>query len=257
MSDQLDGIAIITGAASGIGKETARLFASRGARLVLVDQNTDALDALADEPFAASICQRVVVDVASEGSAETILKACLADGEPRYLVNNAGIASSPPILDTSSDELMRFLSVNVASVFRISQAVIPSMTRSGGSIVNVSSVFGLTGVAGVSAYSLTKGAIAALTVQLATEFGRDGIRINAVAPGLIRTPLTEQRILEGSRVQQHMIDEAPLGRAGSTRDVAEAIAFLSSERASFITSEILKIDGGWMNGRLPPAPLSQ
>lgn len=251
MSDRLEGLAVITGAASGIGKETAGLFAARGARLVLVDRDEAALDALRGGDFAGAIAATVADDVGAPDTPGRVADTVRAHGRPAYLVNNAGIAAAPPILETQDSDIERFLAINVASVFRFCRSLIPMMQGHGGSIVNVSSVFGLTGVSGVSIYSLTKGAVAALTVQLATEFGRDGIRVNAVAPGLIHTPLTDARIRSGARAQKHMIDEAPIGRAGTPGDVAEAIAFLSSGRASFITGEILKIDGGWMNARLP------
>ncbi|WP_165784523.1 SDR family NAD(P)-dependent oxidoreductase [Zhengella mangrovi] len=251
MSDRLEGLAVITGAGSGIGKETARLFASRGARLVLVDRDAEALSALSGSDFAGAIAATLAADVGDPAMPGQLAALLRPHGAPRYLVNNAGIAAAPPILETQDSDIERFLSVNVASVFRLCRTLIPMMQGGDAAIVNVSSVFGLTGVSGVSIYSLTKGAVAALTVQLATEFGRDGIRVNAVAPGLIHTPLTDARIRSGARAQKHMIDEAPIGRAGTPADVAEAIAFLCSGRASFITGEILKIDGGWMNARLP------
>ncbi|MCB1419944.1 MAG: SDR family oxidoreductase [Notoacmeibacter sp.] len=251
MSDHLDGLAVITGAGSGIGRETARLFAARGARLVLVDRDAASLAALEKDDFAGAISATLAADVGAPETPAKLTELLQPHGSPRYLVNNAGIAAAPPILETQDTDIERFFSINIASVFRFCRTLIPMMKGKDAAIVNVSSVFGLTGVSGVSIYSLTKGAVAALTVQLATEFGRDGIRVNAVAPGLIHTPLTDERIRAGARAQKHMIDEAPIGRAGTPGEVAEAIAFLCSGRASFITGEILKIDGGWMNARLP------
>lgn len=255
MSDRLEGVAVVTGAASGIGRATALLLAERGARVIATDINQHALEALVNES-GDRLAATVVCDVADPKAPQQIADVVDTLGEPwRILINNAGIASAPPLVDTTDDDFERFISVNMASVFRLSRTALPIMAKQGGgSIVNLASVFGLTGVAGTSIYSMTKGAVAALTTQLACEWGRDNIRVNAIAPGLIDTPLTASRIREGAWVQRRMLEETPLGRPGTPHDVAEAIAFLVSSRSAFITGEVLKVDGGWQSGRLGAQP---
>ena len=253
MSDRIEGAALVTGAGSGIGRATALLLAERGAQIVAVDRDADALDRLAEE---VTLVGKVVCDVADPDTPARLAEAVEASGAPwRVLVNNAGIAAAPPIVQTTDEAFDRFIGINVASVFRLCRTALPIIAQSGGgAIVNLASVFGLTGVAGTSIYSLSKGAIAALTTQLACEWGGKGVRINAVAPGLIDTPMTHTRIKQGAWVQRRMAEDTPLGRAGTPAEVAEAIAFLASPRSAFITGEVLKVDGGWLTGRLGPDP---
>ncbi|KAA0014585.1 SDR family oxidoreductase [Billgrantia pellis] len=255
MSDRLEGVAVVTGAASGIGLATALLLAERGAQVIAVDIDRQALDALASET-GGCLAATLACDISDPQAPAQIADAVRSLGAPwRILVNNAGIAGAPPLVDTSDADFERFIGINVASIFRLCRTALPLMAdQGGGCVVNLSSVFGLTGVGGTTIYSLTKGAVATMTTQLACEWGRDGVRINAVAPGLIDTPLTSARIREGAWTQRRMLEETPLGRAGTPNDVAEAIAFLASPRAAFISGEVLKVDGGWLSGRLGPKP---
>ncbi|MDR5902994.1 SDR family NAD(P)-dependent oxidoreductase [Halomonas icarae] len=255
MREQLDGVAVVTGAASGIGRATALLLAERGFHVVAVDINAQSLEALSAEAGERALTT-LACDVAAPDTPARIAEAVDGLGKPwRVLINNAGIAASPALQETSDDDIDRFIGINVASVFRLCRTALPIMAeQGGGSVVNLASVFGLTGVSGTSIYALTKGAVAALTVQLACEWGRRGVRVNAVAPGLIDTPLTAARIRDGAWTQRRILEETPLGRAGTPQDVAETIAFLASPRSAFITGEVLKVDGGWLSGRLGPRP---
>lgn len=242
---------VVTGAGSGIGRETALLFAARGAHVLIVDRDAGALDVLAGtnpESFTP-----VVADITGDNVVGHLQNALTdRDGNLAVLVNNAGIGGGGRLDQTADEDLRRYLEVNVVALFRLARFAVEAMRRAGGgAIVNVASIFSIVGATASAAYSTSKGAVEALTRQMATDFGPENIRVNAVAPGLIETPLTAERIRNEDWRRQIFIDQAPLRRVGQPGDVARAITFLASSEAAFITGETLRVDGGWAVGRYP------
>lgn len=241
--------AIVTGAGQGIGAAIAGALLQAGAHVVAVDREAAGIKELAENP-AVTPLQGDVTDIALPDQLSRVL-----DGAGRrvdILINNAGVARGAHALDTSDEDFARYFDINVLGLFRLSRwAVARMMTAGGGAIVNTASIFGLIGAQNSCGYSASKAAVIGLTRQMANDFGPNGIRVNAVAPGLIETPLTAERIRTEAWRRHQMIDGAPLRRAGQPEDVARAVRFLASDEASFITGQILAVDGGWAMGRYP------
>lgn len=244
-------VAIVTGAASGIGRSTALLLAGKGISVVAIDRDEKGLELLRSSCVSKIFC--LVSDLTDPD-----LEAKVADalhtvgGELSILVNNAGVGGGDNILRTSDESLRNFLEINIVSLFRMSRLAISEMKKqSHGAIVNVASIYAEIGATSSSAYSSSKGAVASLTRQMATDYGPNGIRVNAVAPGLIETPLTAERIRTERWRNQIFVEQSPLRRIGQPEEVARAILFLASEDASFINGEVLRVDGGWGMGRYP------
>lgn len=250
MSGILEGkIAIITGAGSGIGRATAKIFAREGARLLIADVAADAgaetLKALKDAS-ADALFMRVDVSKSNEVEA-MVAKAVETYGRIDCAFNNAGIEGEGALTHKCSEENWhRVLSINLTGVWLCMKAEITQMLKQGGggAIVNTSSLAGLVGSIGGPAYVAAKHGVAGLTRTAALEYGRHGIRVNAVCPGPIRTPMM-QRIMHGStEAEQRFIRSEPLKRFGEPEEIGETVAWLCSDRASYVTGLPMPVDGG-------------
>ena len=241
---------VVTGSSSGIGLAIAQAFLDAGGSVLGVDRSRAPHSLHSSSSFA-----ELALDLTEPAAGDKIIAAAMERfGTCDVLVNNAGIGNAAPILDTDDGAYERYVAVNQTAVFRLCRAAVRAMQGSGGAIVNIASVFGMVGAARSAPYSATKAAVIGLTRQLATEYGRDGIRVNAIAPGLIETPLTATRLAENPWFRRMMIEGCPLGRPGSSADVASAALFLASPMAGFLTGVVLPVDGGWSMAKFLPDP---
>lgn len=239
-----DKVAIITGGARGIGRETCLLFVREGAKVVVADFDAEAGQVLAQEILhqggEAFFYQVDVRD--SEGTRAMAKQAVEKFGRIDILVNNAGITRDGFLSKVSREEWDQVVAVNLTGVFNCTQAVSKYMVEQGcGRIVSASSVVGLYGNMGQTNYAATKAGVIGMTKSWAKELGPKGITVNAVAPGFIMTDMTAK---VPERVLKLMEEKTPLGRAGQTQDVANAYLFLSSDEASFVNGAVLSVDGG-------------
>ncbi len=237
-------LALVTGASQGIGRAVALALASAGARVVVAARNTEKLDAVAREIAAAGgEAFAVALDVSSESSIKEAAKLVLASHGPvEILVNNAGITRDGLLMRMKRADWDAVLDTNLTGTFLLTQALLPAMTKARwGRIVNVSSIVGQTGQAGQVNYSASKAALLGFTRSLAREVASRSITVNAVAPGYIETAMTE--VLTDAQ-KQGMLEHVPLGRAGTEDEVAQAVAFLCSPGAGYITGHTLDINGG-------------
>ncbi len=245
MLDLTDKVAIITGSSRGIGAGIAKTLAAQGAKVVVNHRSSPE----GAEEVAAAIKadggEAVVVqaDVAQIGEAQSLIKASIDTyGQIDILVNNAGTTRDKLIMQMKPDEWDLVLQTNLSSVYNCSKAVIrPMMKKRKGRIINITSIVGLAGQAGQSNYAASKAGIIGFTKSLAKEVGSRNITVNAVAPGFVPTTLTDALTEEQT---QSAVDNTPLGRLGTVEDVAAAVIFLASDEASFITGQVLSVDGG-------------
>ena len=240
-----DKVAVVTGAAQGIGRAIAETLAQRGADVVVADLNVEKAETTAKE-IAADTGRRVVavqVDVADSASAKAMVDRAIAEfGRIDILVNNAGSTRDNLIMRMKEADWDLVLNINLKGAFNCSKAAIrPMMKQHYGRIVNITSVSGLAGQAGQTNYSSSKAGLIGFTKALAKEVGSRNITVNAIAPGFIETALTADLPQE---LKDWALQMTPVGRFGEPEDVANAVAFLAANESSFITGQVLSVDGG-------------
>ncbi|WP_216830295.1 SDR family NAD(P)-dependent oxidoreductase [Alkalihalobacterium elongatum] len=237
-------VVIITGAASGIGRKTAKLFAERNAKLIINDINEENINQLKEELLNEGATVKAICgDVSNSNVVKGIMKTAIDTyGEINILCNNAGVwwpNQDSNVENLEEDVWDKILSINLKSVFLCTKYAIPHMKEGkGGSIINISSMAALRGWINMDAYTASKGGIISLTKSLAAEYGSYGIRVNAICPGSIKTPLTEKIQLKTGYPKN------PLGRVGYPEDIGKLILFLASSDSDFITGGVFPVDGG-------------
>ncbi len=239
-------VVVVTGAARGLGAEIVRAFARAGARVAALDRDADALARAAAESPEAAAALRLAVDVTDHDAVDRALDRVVeALGALHVLVANAGIGIRGPALDVPPADFERVVDVNLNGLFFCDRLAARRM-QAGGAIVNLASVMGLSGgIFPNAAYQASKGAVVNLTRALALEWASRGLRVNAVAPNYVDTPLTEAIFSDPAKLAQVMA-HTPMGRLPTPDDVAQAVLFLASDAAASITGHVLAVDGGYL-----------
>jgi NAD(P)-dependent dehydrogenase (short-subunit alcohol dehydrogenase family) len=245
---RLDGkVAVVTGASAGLGHRFARVLHAAGATVVAAARRLDRLEALAAE--CGDRMHAVACDVAVDADCERLIAQAveLGDGRLDVLVNNAGISVITPAEDESMADFRRVVDVNLNGLFLLCQeAFRPMVASGGGAMVNVASIYGLRGSAPIkqASYTASKGAVVNLTRELGAQWGRQGVRVNAIAPGWFPSEMTE--VMWGDeRSEAFVARNAPIPRAGLEHELDGALLFLASDASTYVTGQILAVDGGW------------
>lgn len=241
-------VVLITGAGSGIGRAAALAFAAEGARVAVADITTAGADETVSLIEAAGGVARVFrVDVTRAAEVEALVRHVVETwGRLDVILNNAGVDNEmAPIVDTSEADFDRVMAVNVKGVWLCMKYAIAQMLQQGGGVViNTASALSLTVLPGSSPYNASKHAVAGLTKTCAVEYGAKNIRINAICPGVIRTPLLENHP-NLPELEQSLLPLHPIGRLGTVEEVADVILWLASDKASFVHGALVTVDGGW------------
>lgn len=238
-------VAVVTGGASGIGRATAIAFANAGATVVIGDIDGDGLDETMRllEP-AGNPAVAITTDVTKRESVDELVAAALRYGRFDVMANIAGVIALAPLVDLTEDELDRVLAVNLKGVVFGTQAALRNM-RAGGSIVNMTSTAIDQASPTLGAYAMSKAAVAMLTKTAAVEGGKLGIRVNAVAPGFVLSPMTQRGGPEQTAAMLEMMRKrSPIGATGEPGDIAAAVLYLASDAARYVTGQVLRVNGG-------------
>lgn len=240
-------VAVVTGASSGLGARFARVLDAAGARVVIAARREDRLEALAGELDDAL---PVACDLSDATAPAALVEATLDRfGRIDIVVNNAGVDHTQPAIDQSINDFRHELDVNLVAPFELARHAARAMIDAGtaGSIINIGSVWSVVGVGQVpdAGYAASKGGLANLTRELAAQWARKGVRVNTLAPGWFRSEMTEERMFQDERSVRWMRQRTPMGRGGEAHELDGALLFLASEASSFVTGQVLLVDGGW------------
>ena len=237
-------VAIVTGASSGIGFGCAVQLAGMGMAIVGVGRDTNKLEELAKAIGDPGRVATLAVDLTEDAAPKRIVDLALERwGQIDFLINNAGVGRPKPLHETDDQMLDYFLGLMLRAPFRLARDVLPHL-QPGSAIINITSTFAVIGGRRGGAYSAAKGGLTALTMHIACQYGPQGIRCNAVAPGVTLTPMVAQR-LEDERFRKINTEMTPYPRLGKVDDLASTVAFLCSEGGSFINGQTIVVDGGW------------
>jgi 3-oxoacyl-[acyl-carrier protein] reductase len=238
-------LAVITGAGQGIGGACAEVFAIKGADLILLDKNPETLAETVEKiaPLGRQVVSRAL-DLTDIEALQQTIKAVKRKGPIDILVNNAGFDRPGTLPKISTTDFKDVIGIHLVVPFVLIQLLLPDMRKAGwGRIINVSSIYALIGAKAEVAYSTAKAGVIGLTKAVAKEAGKDGVTVNAVLPGLTRTPTIETFMAD--KYKQPIIDNTTLGRMGEAEEIASVIAFLASDEASYITATSIPVSGGW------------